>query len=56
MTRTQIQTQLDVIKENPAYDGSIGYVTTQMATWLSSQGVSDSDSQKIQDDLLSYAY
>lgn len=56
MTRTQIQTQLDVIKENPAYDGSIGYVTTQMTTWLSSQGVSEDESNKILDDLLSYAY
>lgn len=56
MTRTQIQAQLDVIKEMPAYDGSINFVSSQLSTWLTDQGVSDTDKDKILNDLLSYAY
>lgn len=56
MTRTQIQNQLDVIKELPSYDGSVSFVSSQLSTWLTGEGVSNTDVQKILDDLLSYAY
>jgi hypothetical protein len=56
MTRTQIQAQLEVIKQLPAYDGSISFVSSQLSTWLTAQEVTDANRDKILDDLLSYAY
>lgn len=55
MTRTQIQDQLTVIKANPSYSG-LSYATSELSTWLTAQGVSDSDKEKILADIESYAY
>lgn len=54
MTRSEIQTQIDIIKEMPEYNGSLSFVSQQLASWLLSSGVDQSESDKILNDIESY--
>lgn len=55
MTRTEIQNQINVIKENPEYNGSLSYLLQQLEIWLISSGVSNDQADKILNDIQSYA-
>lgn len=56
MTRTEIQEKINAIKQDPAFDGSSFFIINEMNGWLSSQGVTEEEKNKIIDDLESYAY